>query len=421
MLVKKFQGATENEAMLQVKEEMGSQAVVLNVKTIKHRGLMRLFKGNIVEVTAALGENEDEQVPTKQTESHFEARVDENFSKDLSEVAAKVERSIEESGQEMSYTRNVERKTNDRSAYDTAIEERLNSLQVLLERQLNKEEEKEKEEEAEASEENDELLKFKRLVYNTMLDNEVKEQYINQIIDEINHSNISQDAANVDVMLANIYQKMILKFGSATTIQPAENGPKILFFVGPTGVGKTTTIAKLSSKLKLEDKKQIAMLTTDTYRIAAAEQLRTYSDILDTPFQVIYTPEELSDAVAELMEYDYILVDTAGHSPNNLKRQEDLLQFVYAMSGEFEKEIYLVVSATTKYTDLVNIVNQYGDVGKYKLIFTKLDETMAWGNILNLRMYTNADIAFMTNGQNVPDDIGGLDAQAIVRKLLGGR
>lgn len=418
MLVKKFQGATESEAMLQVKEEMGSQAVVLNVKTIKHRGLMRLFKGNIVEVTAALGENEDEQIPVSQAESQFEVRVDNDFSKDLSAVAAKVEQSIRESENDKTYARSLNREP-ERNSYDSAIEEKLNSLQMLLEHQLNKEE---KENDAEAvEEEKNEFLKFEQLVYNTMLDNEVKEQYINQIIDEINHSNLSTDTANVDLMLANIYQKMILKFGSGSTIEPAENGTKLLFFVGPTGVGKTTTIAKVASKLKLEDKRKIAMLTTDTYRIAAAEQLRTYSDILDTPFQVIYTPEELIDAANEWSEYDYILVDTAGHSPNNSKQQEDLLQFVKAVPEEQEKDIYLVVSATTKYADLINIVNQYGDVGKYKLIFTKLDETTAWGNILNLRMYTNAEIAFMTNGQNVPDDIGELDAQAIVRKLLGGK
>ena len=418
MLVKKFQGATESEAMLRVKEEMGSQAVVLNVKTIKHRGLMRLFKGNIVEVTAALGENEDEQIPVSQAESQFEVRVDNDFSKDLSAVAAKVEQSIRESENDKTYARSLNREP-ERNSYDSAIEEKLNSLQMLLEQQLNKEE---KENDAEAvEEEKNEFLKFEQLVYNTMLDNEVKEQYINQIIDEINHSNLSTDTANVDLMLANIYQKMILKFGSGSTIEPAENGTKLLFFVGPTGVGKTTTIAKVASKLKLEDKRKIAMLTTDTYRIAAAEQLRTYSDILDTPFQVIYTPDELIDAANEWSEYDYILVDTAGHSPNNSKQQEDLLQFVKAVPEEQEKDIYLVVSATTKYADLINIVNQYGDVGKYKLIFTKLDETTAWGNILNLRMYTNAEIAFMTNGQNVPDDIGELDAQAIVRKLLGGK
>lgn len=419
MLVKKFQGATENEAMLQVKEEMGSQAVILNVKTIKHRGLMRLFKGNVVEVTAALGASEEEEIPGKQVEPLFDARVDNDFSKDLSAVAAKVERSIQQSEKEKAYVKNLE-KAPERNTYDSAIEEKLNSLQMLLEQQLNKEESKESEPE-EVEEENDELLKFEQLIYNAMLDSEVKEQYINQIIDEINHANTSKDTTNVDLMLVNIYQKMILKFGSGSTIQPAENGPKLLFFVGPTGVGKTTTIAKVASKLKLEDKKQIAMLTTDTYRIAAAEQLRTYSDILDTPFQVIYTPEELMDAATELTEYDYILVDTAGHSPNNVKQQEDLLQFVHAVPDGYEKEIYLVVSATTKYADLINIVDQYGVVGKYKLIFTKLDETMAWGNILNLRMYTNAEIAFMTNGQNVPDDIGELDAQAIVRKLLGGR
>ena len=212
---------------------------------------------------------------------------------------------------------------------------------------------------------------------------------------------------------------MILKFGEPAPVKENKKGTKIIFFIGPTGVGKTTTVAKIASKLKLEQKKKIALLTTDTYRIAATEQLHTYAEILDVPFQVIYTPEELKETKDEWKDYDIILADTAGHSPSNQEQHDDLKHFVDSVD-DAEKDLYLVVSATTKYRDLLKIVDSYKDFKQVKIIFTKLDETTTFGNILNVRMYTNAKLSYVTSGQNVPDDISLLDAQKIVRKLLGG-
>ena len=130
-----------------------------------------------------------------------------------------------------------------------------------------------------------------KLLYNTMQDNEVSEQYANQIIDEIEKAN--KPNVPFDYVLANVYQKMILKFGKPVKIMPAGKGAKVVFFVGPTGVGKTTTIAKIASKFHVEEGKKIVLFTTDTYRIAAAEQLRTYANIMGVPFKVIYSEDEM--------------------------------------------------------------------------------------------------------------------------------
>ena len=298
------------------------------------------------------------------------------------------------------------------------LEEKLDSLQNFLAEKLKEPEEEKKEADAEEGEDSEAVV-FMKLLYNTMLENEVNEKYANQIIDEIEKN--SKTNLPMDQALAGVYQKMILKFGKPVTITPAENGPKMLFFVGPTGVGKTTTIAKLASYFRVEEKKKVALLTADTYRIAAVEQLRTYANILDVPFRVIYSAEEAMAALQDLQDYDYIMVDTAGHSHHNEVQRENMNQFIHSVDGKVEKEVFLVVSATTKYRDLINIAETYMDMTDYRLIFTKLDETTALGNLLNLKLYTGAALSYVTCGQNVPDDIEKFNPQKTVKLLLGGK
>ncbi len=253
-----------------------------------------------------------------------------------------------------------------------------------------------------------------------MLQNEVDEKYANEIINEIeliNKPNIPFDYA-----LANIYQKMILKFGKPSGIEPAANGGiKLVFFIGPTGVGKTTTIAKIASKFRVDEKKKVALLTADTYRIAAAEQLRTYANILEVPFRVIYTVEEINKALEDFKGYDYIMIDTAGHSHQNSTQKDNMRSIIHSVDDIVEKEVHLVLSATTKYRDLISIADSYKEMADYKLIFTKLDETTTLGNLLNLRLYTGASLSYVTYGQNVPDDIEDFNPQKTVKRLLGGK
>ncbi len=163
------------------------------------------------------------------------------------------------------------------------------------------------------------------------------------------------------------------------------------------------------------------MVTGDTYRIAAAEQLRTYANILEIPFKIIYTAEEVKEAALQFKEYDYVFVDTAGHSFQNEEQRETVKNFVHSIDGIAESEVYLVVSAATKYRDLKRIADSYKTVAEYKLIFTKLDETTTLGSLLNLRLYTGAPMSYVTCGQNVPDDIEMFNPQKTVKHLLGGK
>ena len=300
------------------------------------------------------------------------------------------------------------------------IEQRLDDLSNRLEEGLARTPMGEKKSEETSAKEKpaSEEFHFVRILYSTLLKNEVHEKYVNQILDEI--EKLIRPGNSVDMILSNVYQKLILRFGQPKTIDLSGNKPKVLFFVGPTGVGKTTTIAKIASKYKVEYDKKVAFITADTYRIAATEQLQVYANILDAPMSIVYTQDEMNDAIAKFAEHDLVFVDTAGFSHKNEKQRNDMKALLGGVNEEYNKEVYLVLSATTKYVDLLDIVDSYREIADYKLIFTKLDETTTYGNLLNIKLYSGADLSYTTNGQNVPDDIEVFDTQKIVKKLLGG-
>ena len=415
MIIKKFQGKTEADAIEQAKKELGPNVVIMNVKNVKRKGLFAFLKPQRVEVTAALEEESERTAYVKKEEP---VKVEESIPVPVNKAQPIFS---EETIRQFELSAGVKTKDTEKveNAETKAIEEKLDNLQNLLEQKLQPKEAEAVQTETAVDEKSAEIIKFEKLLYNKMIENEVNETYANQIIEEM-EKNIKPNMP-FEQALANIYQKIILKFGKPETITPAKVGPKVVFFIGPTGVGKTTTIAKIASKFSVDGKKKVALLTTDTYRIAAAEQLRTYANILEVPFRVIYSVEEIQNALKDLKDYDYIFVDTAGHSHKNESQKANMNSFIHAVDDTIEKEAYLVLSATTKYRDLLSIADSYSEMIDYKLIFTKLDETITLGNLLNLKLYTGAPLSYVTCGQNVPDDIEQFNPQKTVKLLLGGK
>ena len=430
MIIKRFQAKTENDAIENAKKELGPNVVIMNVKNIKKKGLFGFLKKNQVEVTVALEEEKERQpqirtssVTHPQNVSEETQQSSQNIVKEetkdlISQSSLTAIEQLVKMQEKNVQNQSVARKADSDNSF---LQEKLDNLESLLKQQFeNSETEKAKETKVEEiTEEQSEQMKFMKLLYNTMIDNEVHEKYANQIIEEVEKNN--NPNMPFDYCLTNIYQKMILKFGQTREITPAAKGPKAVFFVGPTGVGKTTTIAKIASKFCVEEKKKIALLTADTYRIAAAEQLRTYANILNVPFRIVYSAPEMEQYFHEFESYDYILIDTAGHSHRNEEQRINSNLMLHSLDELAETEVYLVVSATTKYKDLISIADVYKDMAEYTLIFTKLDETTSYGNLLNLRLHTGAELSYVTCGQNVPDDIGKFNPQKTVKQILGGK
>jgi flagellar biosynthesis protein FlhF len=425
MIIKKYVGKTESEATEEAKKELGQNIVVMNVRPMKKSGFFSLFQSQKIEVTVALEEETEKTQRTYSPEKNTrpvprKPVVDENV-KDTAQTLGSVSQP------------SVSSKSKDIIDDNSAIEEKLDNLSSLLEKNIKFNEKEETPESGKQqvksalealrnpkpSDISEETLSFIKLLYNTLIENEVDEIYVNQLTDEV--EKICKPGMPFDFALANVYQKMVLKFGKSEPIEPVEQGPRAEIFVGPTGVGKTTTIAKLATELTVTQRKKVALLTVDTYRIAAAEQLRTYASIIGIPFRVIYSEEEMRQAAEDFKDYDYIMVDTAGHSLKNEELKESVENFIRVLEDMMECENFLVLSATTKYRDLIEIADVYSEMVAYKLIFTKMDETGAKGNLYNVRMHTGAPIAYITNGQNVPDDIAVFDAQRIVKHLLGGK
>ena len=480
MIIKKYIGKTEDEAAELARKELGGGIVIMNVKPVKKSGLLSIFAPKKVEVTVALeedssrrapyGPNDDRRVvkPKKHDSdeslssnkkskadsrrssdisSEFDVRVGDDepdpdsandegaaFMADIARAASEGKIPPLKLGKAAQVKEAKEEGAANESKSDVnAIEAKLDNLHSLLEQRIatpvssdpvpmtamEKLSGKKPKIEEDDTTIPKEILSFIKLLYNTLLENEVDEIYANELTDEI--EKVAKKNISLDNALVAVYQKMVLKFGRSEIIQPAQDGAKALVFIGPTGVGKTTTIAKLASKLRIEEKKKVALITVDTYRIAAAEQLRTYAAIMETPFRVVYSVEEMEQAVNDFRDYDYIMVDTAGHSVRNEEQKTNIMNFIKALSQKLESDNYLVLSATTKYRDLIEITDEYSALVKYKLLFTKMDETLANGNLYNIRMKTGAAMSYITNGQDVPDDIEVFDAQKIVKVLLGGR
>ena len=251
--------------------------------------------------------------------------------------------------------------------------------------------------------------------YSNLVKNEVEPEIAKKLVNAAaSRLNASSGVNDMAAQLSGIIAGLL---GKPETIRENNGGgPVTVIFVGPTGVGKTTTLAKIAANYLLNRKKTVGLITADTYRIAAVEQLKTYAEILGIPVSVVYTPSEMKEAVSSHSDKDLILIDTAGRSHKNKAQFEELKALIAASEAD---EIYLVLSATTSLRNCREILNSYSFLKDYKLLFTKTDETPVLGIILNVRYMTGKGLSYITTGQSVPDDIETANIEKITKNLIG--
>ncbi len=249
---------------------------------------------------------------------------------------------------------------------------------------------------------------------NAMQSQEVTEKIIQDMIAKLNGTEILAPSSSVKA--ANALEKYIRKaIRVANGITLYSNKPKVVALIGPTGVGKTTTLAKIAAKFVLEQGARVALITADTYRISAVEQLKTYSDILGLPLEIVYNPEALRKAIEKHKDKQLILIDTAGRSQYNEYQMKELSGLL-SIDADIEK--HLVMSATTKTSDGVELLENFSICQPDRVIFTKVDETGTHGIILNILHRRKVALSYITNGQSVPDDIEPASVERLAELLL---
>ncbi len=382
MNVKRYLVKDMNEAMIKIKNDLGMDAVILNTRKIKSGGPFKFLKKPLLEVVAAV---DDPIVKPASVQERPRIKASESIpmkSPDLNLTP-----------KDMDILDAIKPKHSDTNT-------EMNELKEMVSALIKKVENIEKNQPSSDAKVEDDSPEQEYI--NLLMDLDIQESIAKKIM-EIVQRQININEKNKETVLNAI--KVITReyLGEIKTIdKDVSESPSVYMFLGPTGVGKTTTLAKIAARLSLVENKKVGLITADTYRIAAVEQLKTYSEILGIPLEVIYESSELKDALHKFSDKDYILIDTAGRSHRSKELKSDY--------DELEKhlkkvQIFLVLSMTTSYKEMKSIIESYHFIDDYRLLFTKLDEATTYGNILNMKVLTGKNLSYLAIGQSVPDDI----------------
>jgi flagellar biosynthesis protein FlhF len=252
--------------------------------------------------------------------------------------------------------------------------------------------------------------------YQQLIENQVAEELAEDILKSVRLQIPAGYLGNEPFVREKVAEQVekLLPAGGAIK-RTKSTGPHVVALIGPTGVGKTTTIAKLAANLQLREGKRVGLITIDTYRIAAVDQLRRYADIIGSPLSVVGTPEDMPAAIAAMGEMDYVLIDTAGRSPSDSLKLSELRKFIEASKPD---EVHLVLSTTSSPRCVEMAVEAFSKVRVDKLLFTKIDEAATVGLVLNVARKVGKALSYVTTGQDVPDDIEVVSGRKIARMIL---
>jgi flagellar biosynthesis protein FlhF len=399
MRIKKFEGDTLQDALAKVKRDFGSDAVILQTKKYKKGGVFGLFGREKTEVTAGIDMNVEKQ----------QAAAPQQHARQAAAVHRTVNASYGGSSMDVFDTY---RRVEDISLKNETLLRELNEGKILLSQTMRPVRD------ITSPSSGVSLKNGMGRLQKMLVDSGVEDNLVYRTLQNIN-SQLSETQINnkqfVDHYLYDYIGEMVQVSGP---IKAQKGTTKVVAFIGPTGVGKTTTIAKLAAKYALIEGKSVVMVSADTYRIGADIQLKKYGEIMGIPVEIVLTPEDFKKVINKHIDKDLIFFDTAGRSPRNRQHLVELKEFLDVYSPI---ETHLVMSAVTKYYDAVSIINNFGLVPIHRILFTKLDETKNYGILLNLSVSSGGvPISFLTIGQNVPDDLEIADPKVIARLVIKG-
>lgn len=403
MELKTYRAATMREALMLVRRELGPDAAVLHTREVRSSRFFGWLPGSAeIEVTASAGVNVPSRFPPRRQPE--EALPDaENRSASPSRPAA-ADPPVSISPASISPASASPPSTPPHEP--GAVEGQLSELQDMVKELCRR---------SQSGGHHDLPEELFRL-FTDLLDCELSEELARELVERIRSEVSGVELADPVLLKARIGRMIEADIRVTGPIVVSPGRRRLVALVGPTGVGKTTTIAKLAAHYRLKEKRRVGLITVDTYRIAAVEQLRTYADIIDLPMKVVSTPKEMREAVRQMSDLDLILMDTAGRSPKDEVKIQELKTFLTEAGAD---EVHLVLSSVGGGRTLQQTAQQFAAVGTTSLILTKLDEATGLGNVLPVLRFSKLPLSYLTNGQNVPDDIETADPQQLARLVLG--
>ncbi len=391
MDIKTYRAKSMQEALALVRRELGSGASVLRTREVRPSGLMRwLGTESVIEVTASASISVPSRLPVRAAASV--AAAGSAMAKPRVTRASLPVEGIDLSTVRKGQFRLASSDDADatgRVAGDRDATDRLTNVHGMPESLFP--------------------------LFVALIEAEISEEVARQLVERVNDVAGAEELADVRQAKALVARMIEEEIAVAGPIQVMPGKRRLVALIGPTGVGKTTTIAKLAANFRIKQQRRVGLITVDTYRIAAVEQLRTYADIIDLPMEVVSTPREMRQAIARMANLDLVLLDTAGRSP----KDDVKIQELKSMLAEAQPDdVQLVLSSVASSGGLAKTAEQFAAIGATALLITKLDEAAGLGNLLPLVRSSRLPLSYVTCGQNVPDDIEPADSRRLARLIL---
>jgi flagellar biosynthesis protein FlhF len=437
MIIRRYTCKDMQEALLKVKMDLGSEAVIMNSRKVRPKGLRGLFSKPMIEVVAAVDDDyvrplqksvsrqnqPIKPVPQQQYDLKQYINPDMKLNRETPLNEQNITRASEPDIQKENCQNGDLLFNSNQNSKIIDLENKVKSMEKIINQIYHAVKDKDKEQaepagnDKAASQEpptacEEAVSKLEEILF----EHDLEPKLIQKIIDKIRERG-GQNLTTEEVFSLASRIITILMGKPEPVCLNDEKKPHVVILIGPTGVGKTTTLAKIAADFTLNRNKKVGLITADTYRIAAVEQLKTYAEILNIPLNVVYSPNEVGQAIESLSDNDLILIDTAGRSHKNKKDFDELKALVSAVNAD---ETYLVMSCNTSRKAIREILEYYAFVRNYKLLFTKLDETPVTGVIINARYLTGKPLSYTTSGQSVPDDLDIADINQLVSGVLTG-
>lgn len=410
MKVKRYEAPTLQEAVQSVKEDLGLDAVILQTRKFTRGGFLGLMGKEMVEVLAGL-DGEDARPAPRPAPAPVNSAKRMPEAANFSGAAAYAAAATRKHNNTNSPVNTENNGNNNNNSFDRLRDE-MRELRTMIKTMISQQGS------APAVSRSD-VSPFPQIfgdIYLRLIENDVEVAVAQDIIRSLNEAVPDQDIENAQVVQGYLerHLKRLLKVSGE--IQLTHGSPKTVAFVGPTGVGKTTTIAKLATHYTLARRKKVGLITADTYRIAAVEQIKVYGDIIDIPVKVVYNADDMKLALDAFSDRDLILIDTAGRSHRNIDKLQDLKDI---LSGHFPLEIHLTLNTNLRIKEMMNIAESFRVLPYGHIVFTKLDEAASYGNILNVVSRANAGVSYLCYGQSVPEEIRPATYELLVDLSLG--